>query len=97
MQSFMGMESWRRDDRIVHQHLLAQIQFLDREDAELAGLTRRILAQEDEHLAAAEQKLDANATSVRLLSWFVASATEVMIFLSTRGDSLRLNASLRAA
>jgi len=84
-------------ERTVHKHLLAQIQFLGRKDTELADLTRRILSEEDEHLAAAEHGLDSKSPGVKLLSWFVASATEVMIFLSTRGDSLQLNASLRAA
>jgi 3-demethoxyubiquinol 3-hydroxylase len=82
-------------ERTVHRHLLEQIAFLDAADVELADTIRSILKDEDEHLAAAEAGLVASAGAFqRILSAAVAAATEVLIFLSTRGDSLTLRAAM---
>ncbi len=84
-------------ERTVHRHLIEQAAFLDRNDAELAALVRDILVEEDAHLAAAETGHDASKMLPRALSMLVAGATETLIFLSTRGDSLRLKRAIAGA
>jgi ubiquinone biosynthesis monooxygenase Coq7 len=83
-------------ERTVHRHLVEQTAFLDGADSDLAALVRDILAEEDEHLAAAEARHDATRLLPRTLSVIIAAATETLIFLSTRGDSLRLKRALAA-
>jgi len=84
-------------EQTVHRHLTDQIAFLNCKDPELATLVRSILAEEDQHLADAEKGYDSSRVHARLLRWVVAVATEAMILLSTRGDSLKLKAAMRAA
>lgn len=84
-------------ERTVHRHLGEQIAFLQAHDPELAELVRSIRAEEEHHLAFAQAHHDARRPAARLLSWAVALATEALILISTRGDSLRLHADLAAA
>ena len=83
-------------ERTVHQHLTEQIAFLDRADPPLAALVRDILIEEDAHLAHAEAHHDTRTLFARTLSALVSAATETLIFLSTRGDSLRLRTAMAA-
>jgi ubiquinone biosynthesis monooxygenase Coq7 len=80
----------------VHGHLKSQASFLDRVDPPLAALVREIQVEEDDHLAFAERHHDANAPLARIIRTVVAAATETLIALSTRGDSLRLDRALAA-
>ncbi|HRE44598.1 MAG TPA: demethoxyubiquinone hydroxylase family protein, partial [Terricaulis sp.] len=84
-------------ERTVHRHLIEQAAFLDQHDAELAALVRDILVEEDAHLAAADAGHDASKAAPRLLAALVSGATEMLIWLSTRGDSLRLKRAMAAA
>lgn len=79
-------------ERTVHGHLVEQIAFLEQTDEELAVLVKEILREEDEHLRMAERHHEKNHVAARLLSGIVAFATEILIFISTRGDSRRVNA-----
>lgn len=82
-------------ERTVHRHLVEQIDFLKARDPELAALILEIQKDEDEHLDHAERNHDPNHWFARILSAFVAVATELLIWLSTRGDSTRLSAELK--
>jgi ubiquinone biosynthesis monooxygenase Coq7 len=84
-------------ERTVHKHLTEQIAFLDRADPPLATIVRDILIEEDAHLAHAEAHHDTQSLFARTLSLLVSTATETLIFLSTRGDSLRLRSALAAS
>lgn len=84
-------------ERTVHRHLHEQIAFLDRSDAELAETVREILKDEDAHLAYADEHHDRHTLFAKFLSWIVSVATETLILISTRGDSLRLKSALAAS
>jgi 3-demethoxyubiquinol 3-hydroxylase len=82
-------------ERTVRKHLVEQIEFLKLADVELASIVQDILKEEDEHLTEAERFHDTNSFAARALSLFVAYATEVLIFISTRGDSRKLSVMMR--
>jgi ubiquinone biosynthesis monooxygenase Coq7 len=82
-------------ERTVHAHLEEQIAYLAEHEPGLAALVREIQCEEDAHLAYAEDGLRARPAVARLLAAIVGLATEAMIALSTRGDSLRLRHALR--
>lgn len=83
-------------ERTVHGHLQDQIAFLRRCDADLAALVEHIQAEELSHLAYAEANLKPGSLLARLLSVLIACATDILIAVSTRGDSIRLRQRLRA-
>ena len=83
-------------ERTVHKHLIEQIAYLSGRDDELAAGIRNVQVEEDAHLAFAEARHDPAAPLARLLSATVSVVTEVLIWVATRGDSMRLNAALRA-
>jgi ubiquinone biosynthesis monooxygenase Coq7 len=83
-------------ERTVHKHLVEQIAYLSGRDDELAAGIRNVQVEEDAHLAFAEARHDPAAPLARLLSATVSVVTEVLIWVATRGDSMRLNAALRA-
>lgn len=82
-------------ERTVHGHLVEQIAFLEHTDAELADLVKLILDEEDEHLRLAESHHEKGRFAARVLSGIVACATEMLILISTRGDSRHLHAIMR--
>ena len=82
-------------ERTVHKHLNDQIAYLSGRDDELAAVIRNIRLEEDEHLAYAEAQHNPKSLFARLLSVVVALLTDILIWISTRGDSLRLQAALR--
>ena len=84
-------------ERTVHRHLVEQIAFLERADPALAQIVRDILIEEDAHLAHAEAHHNAHGPFARALAALVSAATETLIFLSTRGDSLHLRRALAHA
>jgi ubiquinone biosynthesis monooxygenase Coq7 len=83
-------------ERTVHKHFVEQIAFLAGRDEELADSIRKVQVEEDQHLAFAEERHDPQAPVARLPSGVIAIVTEALIFIATRGDSMRLNAALRA-
>ena len=84
-------------ERTVHKHMLEQIAFLSGRDDELADGIRKVQVEEDAHLAFAEANHDPKTPVARMLSAAVGVVTEVLIWLATRGDSVRLTAALREA
>jgi ubiquinone biosynthesis monooxygenase Coq7 len=84
-------------ERTVHKHLTEQIAFLDRADPPLAQIVRDILVEEDAHLAHAEAHHGMRTLFARALATLVSAATETLILVSTRGDSLRLRSAIAAS
>jgi ubiquinone biosynthesis monooxygenase Coq7 len=84
-------------ERTVHRHLVEQQAFLKRHDAELLGIVQTVQVDEDSHLAHAEANLKGGGWMAKAIHPVVGAATEFLIFLSTRGDSLRLHAAMKAA
>lgn len=83
-------------EKTVHRHLIDQISFLDQSDPELAILNRSILIEEDQHLNFALAKLSKTSLVASSLMAIVAAATELLILVSTRGDSLNLPSGKQA-
>jgi ubiquinone biosynthesis monooxygenase Coq7 len=81
----------------VHRHLDEQLEFLAQRDVELHRIILEIREEELSHLHYAETHIESNTRSYRLLSRIIADATEVLIWLSTWGDSSRMKKELRDA
>lgn len=77
-------------ERTVHRHLDDQIAWLDGRDPEMAETIRRIQQEEARHLEFALRGRGEKGPLWRLLDRVITIATEVLIWLSTRGDSRRL-------
>ena len=82
-------------ERTVHRHLTEQIEFLNDVDHELAAIVEDVLQEEEQHLNDADTQHDPSSTMARVLSFIVASSTELLIYISTRGDSLKLRSAMR--
>ena len=75
----------------VHKHMNDQVLFLERaEDDEVLTVIKDIQAEELQHLKFAQDRVSHNFFT-KIVSGIVALATEIVIALSTHGDSLRLN------
>lgn len=74
----------------VHRHLDEQLLFLRRRDPELHTLIRSIQAEELSHLEHASESISSRSQWKRSLGAVIAFATEVVIWLSTWGDSSRM-------
>lgn len=81
----------------VHKHLDDQLFFLRDKDPELHALIDAIQAEELHHLNYAEERIVSTSWWARWLSAFIAAATDVVIWLSTWGDSTRMARDLAAA
>jgi ubiquinone biosynthesis monooxygenase Coq7 len=82
-------------EETVHGHLEEQLGFLRDKDPELYGVIAAIQEQELMHLRYAEQGIGKNSTWWGgALNVIIAVTTEVVIWLSTWGDSTRLRRSL---
>lgn len=84
-------------ERTVHKHLNDQIVYLTGRDDDLAALIRDIRSEEDGHLAYAEAHHDPGSFFARSLALVVEVSTDLLIWISTRGDSRQLRAVLRSA
>jgi len=84
-------------EKTVHKHLNEQIAYLSGRDDELAEIIRGIRSEEDEHLAYAEAHHNSDSLYARSLALIVAISTDILIWISTRGDSRKLKAALRAS
>ena len=78
----------------VHGHLDDQLRYLGARDPELAALIRDIQAEEVGHMEWARDNRKGAGSGV--IQAVVAATTEGLIWLSTRGDSLKLARELRA-
>jgi ubiquinone biosynthesis monooxygenase Coq7 len=84
-------------ERTVHRHLDDQLRHIGYSDPELAQVIRQIQREELGHLAFAVEHRGAKSALDRALDALICVATEALIWLSTRGDSLRLARELRAS
>ena len=74
----------------VHRHLDDQLVYLAGRDQGLFDLIADIRAEEAAHLEHAEAKLAAHRASAAWLRAAIAGITDVLIWLSTSGDSARM-------
>lgn len=83
-------------ERTVHRHMDDQVAWLTPREPELAAALAAIRDEEVDHLHHAQGKRSTTATAVwlRLLDTVVATATEVLVWLSTYGASARLGRHL---
>lgn len=81
----------------VHRHLDDQLVFLKERDGELHDLIMSIREEELSHLRHAEEQLAQPNRIGRMLHRSIAVITEILIWLSTRGDSRRMVRELRNA
>jgi 3-demethoxyubiquinol 3-hydroxylase len=77
-------------EEAVHRHLNDQLTFVSGRDQELYTLIASIKSEEVSHLNHAEASLTSRGPIIRLLRRSIDAVTEVLIFLSTSGDSLRM-------
>ncbi|MBC6982581.1 demethoxyubiquinone hydroxylase family protein [Caulobacter sp. 17J80-11] len=82
-------------ERTVNRHLEDQLIFLGERDPELSTAIAEIQAQELGHLEHAVSGRGAKRAEERALDALVAAVVEVLIWLSTQGDSARMARELR--
>jgi ubiquinone biosynthesis monooxygenase Coq7 len=81
----------------VHRHLDDQLHFLEKRDFELRDIIQSIRVEELAHLHHAEEQLRSDAAVLRLLRQTISAMTDVLIWLSTWGDSTRMARALVAS
>src|SRR5262245_28220356 len=81
----------------VHRHLDDQLFYLCGRDVELYSLIRSIQHEELAHLNYAQERIANDAGWARALRWFISGCTDVVIWLSTWGESSRMSRELSAA
>jgi ubiquinone biosynthesis monooxygenase Coq7 len=81
----------------VHRHLDDQLHFLSHRDAELHGIILSIREEERSHLRHAERQLAAPGLLQRGLRTAISGITDLLIWLSTWGDSTRMARDSRLA
>lgn len=85
-------------ERSVHKHLHDQLGYLRNHDPELAELVEAVAADEMGHWEhASRMRAGAPAPLGRLLDAVIATSTEALMWISTRGDSARLARELARA
>lgn len=83
-------------EQTVHRHLDDQIRYLRRLDPKLAAAIENVQKEENAHLSYARQNMRGGALTPVIFG-VVTVATELLILISTRGDSFSLGRTLRAA
>lgn len=83
-------------EQTVHRHLDDQINYLRLRDPELAAAIEEVQREENAHLSYARQNMRGGILAP-LVFGAVTVATELLILISTRGDSFSLTRKLRAA
>lgn len=78
----------------VHRHLDDQFRFLQKRDPDLHATILSIRAEEIAHLDHAEARLSARGPFARTLRAAIQIATNILIWLSTWGDSRRMRRDL---
>jgi ubiquinone biosynthesis monooxygenase Coq7 len=81
----------------VHRHLDDQLHFLSGRDADLHALILSIREEELAHLRHALDHLDMPDRAQRALQAAISAVTDLLIWLSTWGDSTRMARDLRQA
>ena len=81
----------------VHRHFHDQLFYLRGRDPELYGLVHSIQREELNHLNYAVERIAGDPAWARVVRWFISGCTDVVIWLSTWGESSRMAKELRAA
>lgn len=81
----------------VHRHLDDQLHFLSNRDIELHGIIHSIREEELSHLHHAEAQIAGPSAAQRFLRRLISDVTDVVIWLSTWGDSTRMARDLHHA
>lgn len=81
----------------VHRHLDDQLFFLANCDPDLHGIILAIREEELAHLHHAEEQLKSPGPALNFLRSLISVVTDVLIWLSTWGDSSRMTRALKAA
>jgi ubiquinone biosynthesis monooxygenase Coq7 len=81
----------------VHRHLDDQLHFLAGRDADLHAIILSIREEELAHLRHAQAQLPALVFPQRVLQAIITSLTDLLIWLSTWGDSTRMARDLRCS
>ena len=84
-------------EEAVHRHLDDQMSFLQSRDTELHDIIQSIRAEELAHLNHAEAELKTAGAKNAVLRQIISAITDVLIWLSTWGDSQRMAKALSAA
>ncbi len=84
-------------EETVHHHLDDQLHFLIQRDPALHAIISAIRIEEQAHLAHARSHVQRLGPAARALTRTISLATDVLIWLSTWGDSVRMSADLRAS
>jgi ubiquinone biosynthesis monooxygenase Coq7 len=83
-------------EEAVHRHLNDQLAFLSSYDQELYTLIDSIKSEELSHLDHAEKNLTSHGPIIGMLRRSIDAITELLIFRSTSGDSVRMARALCA-
>jgi 3-demethoxyubiquinol 3-hydroxylase len=81
----------------VHRHLDDQLFYLRGRDTQLYSLIHSIQHEELAHLNYAQERIANDAVWTRVLRSFISGSTDVVIWLSTWGESSRMSKELSAA
>ncbi|MBL9073550.1 demethoxyubiquinone hydroxylase family protein [Tabrizicola sp.] len=81
----------------VHHHMTDQLAFLHSRDAGLHRLIESIRAEEEGHLSLARQEKTRTTWLTRAFETVIRGSVEVVIWLSTWGDSTRMRRDLSGA
>ncbi|TWT15415.1 demethoxyubiquinone hydroxylase family protein [Reyranella sp. CPCC 100927] len=81
----------------VHRHLDDQLHFVRDRDVQLHALIESIRGEELQHLRTAQENIVARTRWTRFLTAIISWATDVVIWLSTSGDSRKMAQDLAAA
>jgi len=82
---------------VVHEHLDAQLAFLEHRDPEMHTLIAAIQEEEAGHLSLARHEKGHNTVFTRILDGLIRPWIHVVVWLSTQGDSSRMRRDLEAA
>jgi 3-demethoxyubiquinol 3-hydroxylase len=81
----------------VHRHLDDQLFYLSGRDAELYSLIHGIQYEELAHLTYAQERIANDAVWAKVMTLFISGCTDLVIWLSTWGESSRMSKDLSAA
>ena len=82
-------------EETVHKHLEDQLFFLDGKDNALATLIKSIQEEELSHLHHAQREISTRNPLTSLVSRIIALSTEIVIWLSTQGDSAKMARAIK--
>ena len=82
-------------EHAVHRHMADQLDFLAHCDPELCAIVEDIQRDELEHLRVADSQMHSASLVRTILYPLVFAATDILIFLSTSGDSRRIRRAIK--